>query len=141
MYPPIVTLHHDVLDRYAYYTARYIEEEVAEKMGLAATYDIYKNDRFPKTLVEEVRYAIYGKQLDVLRYSSPINWKESVKDAWYKWMQYHFEWIGEQCQKKWPVQRKHIEYDIKALYPDIAVREPRYIITYARLESIRRDTE
>lgn len=113
------------LQRYTYMMSRVLSRNLVEHIASEPNYEIAEDmiSRMSNTMFEQIRYHIYGRQLDTLEFHRPLNWKEACKHALYKWLLYHFEYIGEVLATRYPPIYEKNEVAIYAYYPLIPVED------------------
>lgn len=103
-------------------------EHMLNELNLRNSGTRIRHDPVIEALIAEVEFKFYGEDSTVFRYTTPSDWWEYVKHGlYYYWFPKHFEWVGEVLRKKWPVRTVSDEYDLLALYPNLQIKDERYI--------------
>lgn len=119
---------------------RYVLQAEMPDMMLADVSIGRLRDDMLRRFVWRLHADVFGEHLEQAKITHPLDWREAVKERLYQALVEgkHWPWFGEYARKRWPVQYKQVEIDVRALYPHISAPHEQHRIVVVRQESVAR---
>ncbi len=113
------------LEKLSLYTQQIVNQDTIVGAGHPAAVEIVA-DIIKRQLRIQLRKDLWSKTIDEIHISYPTDWWQSFKARWFP------IWL----KRKTPIKYTHVDKQLKAVFPDLALSDKRFANVYLYIDKV-----